>query len=198
MKVSLKRRLNLFPKLRRRLSSVKWILLLVTTAMFFLSASSSGCSFNIAFGGPPGTGPSVVGPQPSQSALPPVGGGSGSPPAVGGGSPPPSGGKKGSPVGGKKVMVTIQKGTPTATDPSGFVFVDSVTKTNVTNINKGDTVIWTNNTKVNHTVTDDKGSFDSGDFAPGSKPFMHTFTTAGTVTYNCQDHPGQVGTIKVT
>ena len=95
-------------------------------------------------------------------------------------------------------MVTIQKGTPTATDPSGFVFVDSVTKTNVTNINKGDTVIWTNKTKVNHTVTDDKGSFDSGDFAPGSKPFMHTFTTAGTVTYNCQDHPGQVGTIKVT
>src|SRR5260370_41030271 len=87
MKVSLKRRLNLFPKLRRRLSSVKWILLLVTTAMFFLSASSSGCSFNIAFGGPPGTGPNVVGPQSSQPALPPAVAG-GSPPAVAGGSPP--------------------------------------------------------------------------------------------------------------
>jgi hypothetical protein len=43
MKVSLKRHLRVFPKLRRRLSSVRWALLLITTAMFFLSAASTGC-----------------------------------------------------------------------------------------------------------------------------------------------------------
>ncbi len=43
MKKSLKRHLRVFPKLRRRLSSVRWALLLITTAMFFLSAASTGC-----------------------------------------------------------------------------------------------------------------------------------------------------------
>ena len=43
MKISLKRHLRVLPKLRRRLSSVRWALLLITTAMFFLSAASTGC-----------------------------------------------------------------------------------------------------------------------------------------------------------
>jgi hypothetical protein len=43
MKISLKQRLHVFPKLRRRFSSVKWALLLITTAMFFLSAASTSC-----------------------------------------------------------------------------------------------------------------------------------------------------------
>ena len=47
MKESLKRRLNVFLKLHRRLASVKWILLFITTVMFFLSAASSTCSFSL-------------------------------------------------------------------------------------------------------------------------------------------------------
>jgi plastocyanin len=89
-------------------------------------------------------------------------------------------------------MVTIKLGSPTATDPSGFVFVPAALT-----IPKGTTVVWTNTTSVNHTVTDTNGSFDSGDFAKG-KTYMHTFTTAGTINYMCQDHPGQVGSVKVT
>src|SRR2546430_15552294 len=43
MKVFLKRHRNVFSKLRRRLSSAKWLLLLITTAMFFLSMYLSSC-----------------------------------------------------------------------------------------------------------------------------------------------------------
>ena len=57
MKVPLKRRLNIFSKLRRRLASVKWALLFITTAMFFLSASSSGCGIEVTF---PQLGPQIV------------------------------------------------------------------------------------------------------------------------------------------
>ena len=98
-------------------------------------------------------------------------------------------------------MVTIALGSKTATDPSGFIFVDAVTKTNVTNVKKGDTVVWTNPTKADHTVTADPGqaaTFDSGDFAPNGKPFSFTFNQAGTFTYTCQDHQGQVGKVVVS
>ena len=43
MKMPLKRHLGLFTQLHNRLSSVRWTLLLITTAMFFLSAASTGC-----------------------------------------------------------------------------------------------------------------------------------------------------------
>ncbi len=190
MKVFLKRRLNVFPKLRRRLSSVKWILLVATTAMFFLSTFSSACDGLTLTFGP--IGPSVLGggnPQATQPALttmPSVsplttGGGTPGPGSValGGGTPPslggtPPAGGPGNSSGGAVHMVTIALGSKTATDPSGFIFVDAVTKTNVTNVKKGDTVVWTNPTKADHTVTADPGqaaTFDSGDFAPNGKPF---------------------------
>ena len=93
MKVFLKRRLKVFSKLRCRLSSVKWTLLLVATAMFFLSAAApNGCNFTISFGG---GGTSITGPNPQASQTstttgpppsgsPSVGAGS---PSVGAGSP---------------------------------------------------------------------------------------------------------------
>ncbi|HEY4032484.1 MAG TPA: hypothetical protein VGL94_00790 [Ktedonobacteraceae bacterium] len=104
MKEFLKRHLKVFSKLRCRLSSVKWTLLLVATAMFFLSAAApNGCNFTISLGG---GGSSITGPNPqgsptstttgpppsgSPSVAPPVGTGS---PSVGTGSPsvaPPMG-----------------------------------------------------------------------------------------------------------
>ena len=72
MKVPLKRHLNLFSKLRRRLSAVKWSLLLMTTAMFLISMFLSCCpdltiSVNPAgptVNNPPGNPPaSVPGPE---------------------------------------------------------------------------------------------------------------------------------------
>ncbi len=222
MKVPLKRPLNLFSKLRHRLSTIKWSLLLITTAMFFLSASQQGCNWTVSMppggtgvGPPLGGSPPISSPPPqplAQVTIPTI------PPLVGVGSPSALLGipsvsalglspiatvpnkKKGgaanqgnsSPGGGKTVKVSIKKGTPTATDPSGFVFVPAKL-----NIQKGDTVVWSNPTAVNHTVTADDGSFDSGDFGQG-KTFKQTFNQSGvTVTYKCQDHPGQVGTINV-
>lgn len=61
-------------------------------------------------------------------------------------------------------------------------------------INAGDTVVWTNNGQLPHTVTADDGSFDSGLFFSG-QTFSLTFDTPGTFPYHCTLHgaPGGVG-----
>jgi len=62
----------------------------------------------------------------------------------------------------------------------------------------GTTVTWTNEDTVQHNVTADDGTFDSGPIAPGGT-FSFTFTTAGTYAYKCTIHqPDMVGTIIVT
>ncbi|OGG52485.1 hypothetical protein A2851_05045 [Candidatus Kaiserbacteria bacterium RIFCSPHIGHO2_01_FULL_53_29] len=60
-------------------------------------------------------------------------------------------------------------------------------------IAKGSTVTWTNTGAMQHTVTADGGSFDTG-LSPGAN-FSRTFTTAGTYPYYCRFHgaPGGVG-----
>ena len=60
----------------------------------------------------------------------------------------------------------------------------------------GTTVTWTNNDPVTHTVTADDGSFDSGNLAPGAT-FSHKFSTAGTVNYHCNIHPGMKASVVV-
>jgi plastocyanin len=61
-------------------------------------------------------------------------------------------------------------------------------------ISAGTTVTWTNNDPVNHTVTADNGSFDSGVVLPGDS-FSFTFNTPGNYLYYCSIHggPGGVG-----
>ena len=61
---------------------------------------------------------------------------------------------------------------------------------------KGGKVTWTNEGTAAHTVTADNGEFDSGQLDPG-KTFSQTFTTAGTFTYHCQNHPSMTGTVVV-
>ena len=68
-------------------------------------------------------------------------------------------------------------------------------------VNAGDTITWTNQDQVPHTVTAADGSFDSGNIDAG-QTFSHTFTTAGTVAYYCKYHgaaggSGMAGTITV-
>jgi LPXTG-motif cell wall-anchored protein len=65
----------------------------------------------------------------------------------------------------------------------------------------GDTVKWTNNSSVEHTVQADDGSFNSGDLEAG-KEFSFTFTKAGTFAYFCKYHgakggSGMSGTVTV-
>jgi plastocyanin len=68
-------------------------------------------------------------------------------------------------------------------------------------INAGDTVVWTNNGQVQHTVTADDNSFDSGLLSPG-QTFSQTFNTPGTFPYHCSIHGaaggiGMSGTVVV-
>jgi plastocyanin len=61
----------------------------------------------------------------------------------------------------------------------------------------GDTITWTNDGQVAHTVTATDGAdFDSGTLPPG-KSFTFTADKAGTVAYVCTIHPGMQGTIEV-
>jgi plastocyanin len=64
-------------------------------------------------------------------------------------------------------------------------------------VSPGDTVTFTNDGAVAHTVTaTDGASFDSGSLEPG-KTFKFTAVKAGTVSYVCTIHPGMQGTIEV-
>ncbi len=63
-------------------------------------------------------------------------------------------------------------------------------------ISSGDTVVWTNNDSVPHTVTADDGSFSSGAISPGVS-FSHTFSSAGTFAYSCSFHASMHGSVTV-
>ena len=55
-------------------------------------------------------------------------------------------------------------------------------------VKAGDTVVWVNSSEKDHTVTADKGEFDSGNLARG-KTFRHTFKKPGKYRYHCEYHP---------
>ncbi len=63
-------------------------------------------------------------------------------------------------------------------------------------IKAGETVTWTNKDSVAHTITEDKGIFDSGSVNSGAT-YSFTFKTAGTFTYHCAIHPSMTGKIIV-
>ncbi len=63
-------------------------------------------------------------------------------------------------------------------------------------IKTGDTVTWTNDGSIVHTVTPDDGSFDSGVLNKGDV-WTHTFANPGTYTYHCTPHPWMKATVVV-
>jgi plastocyanin len=62
-------------------------------------------------------------------------------------------------------------------------------------IGVNNTITWTNNDPVTHTVTADDNSFSNTLSAGGT--YIHTFTAAGTFTYHCTIHTYMTGTVKV-
>ena len=60
----------------------------------------------------------------------------------------------------------------------------------------GTTVTWTNMDSVEHTVTANDGSFDSGLFGKDAT-FSFTFQSAGSFPYYCIPHPNMIGTVTV-
>ncbi len=77
-------------------------------------------------------------------------------------------------VGASSVQVAIQN---TAFNP---VFITVV-------IGVNNSVVWTNYDATTHTVTDDNGTFNSGNLN-GGQTWEYTFTTPGTYDYHCVYH----------
>src|SRR5215472_10464088 len=81
--------------------------------------------------------------------------------------------------------------------PAGSVFAQSADATvnmqslafspKEVHVTAGQTVLWTNSDPLQHTVTADDGSFDSGLIDPGGM-FTMEFDTPGTYQYYCQPH----------
>ncbi len=57
----------------------------------------------------------------------------------------------------------------------------------------GTTVVWTNQDRTTHTVTNLQDLFDSG----GLYPFSHTFTEPGVYSYRCTIHAFMRGRVTV-
>jgi plastocyanin len=93
------------------------------------------------------------------------------------------------------VRVSIYNGSANSANPPGYT-PDTITL--VVGVNN--TVTWTNNDSVHHTVTSTSaptgGDFNSGNMQPGAV-CTHTFTVAGTYQYDCAYHSWMVGTIVV-
>jgi plastocyanin len=64
-------------------------------------------------------------------------------------------------------------------------------------ISVGDTVEWTNQMNMDHTVTPDNGEFPSSGHIKAKAKFSHTFTSSGSVSYHCEIHPFMKGTVVV-
>jgi plastocyanin len=93
------------------------------------------------------------------------------------------------------IQVSIYSGAASSSDPPGYT-PDSTTLV----IGVNNTVTWTNNDSVHHTVTSTSapsgGSFNSGNMNP-SATNTRTFPFAGTYNYDCTYHSWMIGTIMV-
>ncbi len=87
--------------------------------------------------------------------------------------------------------VNIAAGSGANTNSSGFT---PTTITVVLGVNN--TVVWSNDDSVPHTVTANEGTFSSGNMNPGDT-FSWTFSTIGNYSYHCSYHPWMKGTIIV-
>lgn len=63
-------------------------------------------------------------------------------------------------------------------------------------IKAGTAVVWTNRSRMRHTVTSDSGLFDSALLKP-EESFKHTFNEPGSFPYHCRPHPFMKGTVIV-
>jgi nitrite reductase (NO-forming) len=95
-----------------------------------------------------------------------------------------------SPISGS-VNVRINPGSGLNTTN---IYYSPSTITVVVGVNN--TVVWTNQDNMEHTVTAIDKSFDSGLMQPG-QTFTWTFTSPGTYTYYCTIHPWMRGTVIV-
>ena len=93
------------------------------------------------------------------------------------------------------VQVSIYSGSSNSANPPGYT-PDSI----ILVVGVNNTVTWTNNDSVHHTVTSTSaptgGAFNSGNMQPGVA-CTHTFTVPGTYQYDCVYHSWMTGTVVV-
>ena len=100
--------------------------------------------------------------------------------------------------GGGSTTTTGTPGTTTASGAGGaqVVMKNTAFDPATVTIKAGESVTWTNEDPMNHTVTADNGEFDSGNLGQGAT-FSFTFDKAGTYPYHCSIHPTMKGTVVV-
>lgn len=64
-------------------------------------------------------------------------------------------------------------------------------------VNKGDTIIWTNEDEKVHTITPIANNNLEGNILAEGKSFQHTFNTPGIYRYTCDNNQTMQGTITV-
>ncbi len=89
------------------------------------------------------------------------------------------------------IPVSVDAGSGVNINLPGYTPTDLTVVIGVNN-----TVKWTNNDNMAHTVTATDGSFDSGKMNPGAT-FVYTFTKPGTYQYTCSYHNWMHGTVNV-
>ena len=77
-------------------------------------------------------------------------------------------------------------------DIEGYQFSPTVTV-----IQRGSTVIWTNNDPVVHTVTSDNGTELSSPLIATGSSYSHVFNVSGTFNYHCSIHTMMKGEVIV-
>ena len=89
------------------------------------------------------------------------------------------------------IPVSIDPGAATNVSSPGYTPTDLTVVIGVNN-----TVKWTNNDVMPHTVTARDASFDSGNMNPGAT-YVYTFTSPGMYQYTCTYHGWMHGTVNV-
>jgi YVTN family beta-propeller protein len=108
------------------------------------------------------------------------------------------------PVGNapRKIVVlpqsSIKQQNQTASQPGFMTTIHSMAFTDpVITVKAGESITWTNQDSIDHTVTGDDGGWDSGNIG-SRKSYSLTLNQPGQYNYHCSIHPFMKGRIIVT
>jgi plastocyanin len=113
-------------------------------------------------------------------------------PGVAAGSPAGSSGA-GASAGGAAACATAPAGSTAAATVTirNFAYTPQPVRAKV-----GDVIAWKNDDSAPHSATMDDGSCDTDTIKAGATAML-VFTAAGTYTYHCEIHPGQMKDVTV-
>ena len=97
-------------------------------------------------------------------------------------------------------VTSTQKQTPVTNTKNQTYSVSIINfsfNPNSLTINKGDTVVWTNNDQVPHQVKGDNLSSLSAPVMSNGQTYSFTFSDSGTFSYHCAIHPTMKASITV-